>query len=554
MSVRNITKYNQYHVLILLLQIKLNIIMKKLLVAMMGLILILHTESNSQPFELEIVPQVVPGMPGIHSYISVQDNGMWVIIGGRTNGLHGWQPNFAFPASTQNTQIFVVDPVNNQMWSAGTAGLSQNIREQITASNHEFARNGDYLYVFGGYGFSTPQNDMITFPAITAIDIPQLITDVVNQNPIALNFRQITEPNAAVTGGNMSYYNGEFYLVFGHKFDGLYNPHNGPSFTQTYTEQIRKFQITDNGNVFTVTGYTAITDTAQFHRRDYNLAEQVFPNGNFGLTAFSGVFKKNVDLPYYDNIDISQSTYTVNTQFQQRLNNYHTAVITMYDSVNTTSYNLFMGGMAQYYYDLNNTLINDSLVPFVSTISLITRDANGQVETVLPYQMPGYLGSNMEFFPAININKYSNDVIKYHDIDTGKVLIGYLFGGIEADYPYVFMQGGGTSWANEKIYQVYLKRSSVTSIDYANPINAFNCFPNPATNHINVNFTLTKSLPVVISIYDSAGKRVVWYPLSKHVTGDIKLDLPLPDLNAGVYRLTLNAAGSYIHQSIVIAE
>lgn len=511
---------------------------------------------GAQPFELELSSFTISGLPGIQSYVSGTESGKWVIIGGRLNGLHGWQPPNAFPVASQNTEIYVVDPVTSQVWTAGTATLPPFTREHICASNHEFARIGDHLYVFGGYGFDTPSSDMITFPRITAINIPQLISDVISQSAISGNFRTIANTDAAITGGNARYMNGEIFLVMGHRFDGLYNPHNGPSFTQTYSEQIRKFTITDNGTTFTVSSYSTITDTVDFHRRDYNLVSQVLPGGAEAITAFSGVFRKNIDLPYFDNIDITPGGYTVNSGFEQKLNNYHSGAIPMYDSSSTTSYTLFMGGMAQYYFDMNGSLVNDSLVPFVKTISMITRDQSGQNESVLPYEMPGFLGSNMEFFPSDSVSFYPNGVLDLSSIDTTKTLIGYLFGGIEADYPYVFMQGGGTSWANEKVFKVYLKKGTLTSLPLHSYIEAFQVYPNPtgADHELFVDLTLARAVTTVITLYDITGQEVLRKEIGLLSAGKHTIVLDLPDLAAGSYQLMTNAGGAPGYRTVLIRE
>ncbi|MBL0342612.1 MAG: hypothetical protein IPP71_17970 [Bacteroidetes bacterium] len=246
--------------------------------------------SQNAPFALELEPFTISGLPGLHSYAYTIHDGKWLILGGRTNGLHGFQPPFAFPLATQNTNIYVVDPVAQQFWSATSSTLPQNIQEHISSSNMEGVRLGNYFYFIGGYGFSTPANDLITFPNITAIDVPGLMNAVMNQLPVTSYFRQITDPAMALCGSRAEVIDTTVYLVFGHQFDGRYNPNNMPSFTQVYSNQIRKFNITDNGTVFTITNYTSITDTVNFHRRDYNLAPQIFPNGTSGITASSGVF------------------------------------------------------------------------------------------------------------------------------------------------------------------------------------------------------------------------------------------------------------------------
>ncbi len=77
---------------------------------------------------------------------------------------------------------------------------------------------------------------------------------------------------------------------------------------------------------------------------------------------------------------------------------------------------LFFGGMSQYYYQ-NNTLIQDNQVPFVKTISRLSRDTNGNFsEHLLPVEMQGFKGSSAEFIPNLNLPHYESNIIKLNEI------------------------------------------------------------------------------------------------------------------------------------------
>ncbi len=509
--------------------------------------------AQNPPFELELEPFTIAGLPGLHSNERIVHDGKWLIIGGRTNGLHGFQPPFAFLPSTQNTTIYVVDPINQQVWSAATTTLSQNIREHITTSNMEGVQQGNYYYLIGGYGFNTAANDLITFPNVTAIDVPGLLNAVITQQPISSFFRQITDQNMALSGSRSEIIDSTIYLVFGHRFDGRYNPHNMPTFTQTYSNQIQKFTISDDGTTFSLNNLTVISDTVNFHRRDYNLVPQIFPNGAIGLTAFSGVFQYNVDLPYLNSIDITTSGYTVNNSFNQLLSQYHSAVVPFYDSTNATMHSVFFGGMSEYLYNTSGVLVQDSLVPFVKTISYVSRNSSQQIENRFMYEMPGYLGSNMEFYKADSILSYNNGILKLDALDTGKVLIGYLFGGIESDYPYVFMNGGGNSWASDKIFKLFIKKNSATGIaEHIDMIQSFESYPNPVKGELTLDYQLDRTLNVYCVLYDSSGRLVTVLENSKLNEGKHRLIVKTFKLANGSYTLSFNAGGSFRSKSIVI--
>ena len=135
-------------------------------------------------YQLEINPVTIPNFPGIHSYAFGQNNGKWLIIGGRVDGIHARQPFNAFPASNNNTNIYVVDINTQQFWTASTNSLSTSIKEQLQASNFNFYQDNSSLYIIGGYAFSATANDHITFDKLTSIDVPNLIDAIINGNPI----------------------------------------------------------------------------------------------------------------------------------------------------------------------------------------------------------------------------------------------------------------------------------------------------------------------------------------------------------------------------------
>src|ERR1043165_191097 len=165
--------------------------MKKVLYAL-TLLLSLTTYSQ-QLFTLRLEPSTLTSTPAVHSGAFGEYNGKWVFIGGRKNGLHGFQPPFGFPNNGINNTIYVVDPTTDQSWNASTGSLPDAIREPITSSNMEFYLQDSTLYMVGGYGWKDSIQDYITFPTLTAVNIKGLMNAVINAQPIDSFFRQITD-------------------------------------------------------------------------------------------------------------------------------------------------------------------------------------------------------------------------------------------------------------------------------------------------------------------------------------------------------------------------
>lgn len=271
------------------------------------------------------------------------------------------------------------DVQTGQYWSTSLSSLGTGLREQLQSTNMNFYQDGNTLYILGGYAYSATAADHITFPNLTSVDVPGLIQAVVAGNSVTSYFKQISDENFAVTGGHLGKIGNTFYLVGGHRFDGRYNPMGNPTYTQTYTDQIRKFTIDNSGSQLSTANYTEITDPVHLHRRDYNLLPQIFPDGKPGYMISSGVFQINDDLPFLYPVYITESGVTPQTGFNQYLSNYHCAVTALYDSAENRMHNLFFGGMSRYYYQ-NGTLIEDNRVPFIKTISRVTRFADGSLQ------------------------------------------------------------------------------------------------------------------------------------------------------------------------------
>ncbi|MEN9488775.1 MAG: hypothetical protein RL494_1040 [Bacteroidota bacterium] len=494
------------------------------------------------PYDVQLTPINITNLPGLHSYAFGQDNGKWLIIGGRKDGVHARQPFNAFPNAQNNTDIYVVDVATQQFWSASLNSLPTGIKEQLQATNMNFHQDGNTLYVIGGYAFSTTANDHITFDKLTSIDVPNLINAIVAGSSITSYFKQIANPIFQNTGGQLGKIGNEFYLVGGQIFTGRYNPMNGPSFTQTYASQIQKFTIDNSGTQLSFTNYSTVSDPVNLHRRDYNLVPQVFPNGEEGYTISSGVFQINADLPFLYPVDVKASGYFPQTQFNQYLSNYHSGKVGLYDQTNNRMHALFFGGISQYYYN-GTTLVQDNTVPFVKTISRTTRIADGTLsEHNLPVEMPNLKGAGAEFIPNENLPHYTNEVIKLSDITANEFVIGHLYGGIQSPSisPFTNNQTNTTS-ADPTIYEVkliYNPNLSVPTIDGKNPF-SFTVAPNPTSDdvvRIHFNMPYATTLEYIVTSLD--GKILSNGDISGTKVGDNSMNFTLENASSGLVLVT----------------
>ncbi len=504
---------------------------------------------NAFDYTVQITPVNITNLPGLHSYAFAQSGGKWLVVGGRKDGLHARQPFNAFPESQNNTDLYVIDVNTTQFWTAPLSTLPSSMQEQLQSTNMNFYQDEDTLYVIGGYAYSATANDHITFPNLTTIQVSEVIDAVVNNAPFDNFFQQISDTTFAVTGGQLGKIGNTFYLVGGQRFDGRYNPMGNPTYTQSYTHQIRKFTIDNSGGQLSFANLTAITDPVHLRRRDYNLVPQIFPDGTPGYTISSGVFQLNLDLPFLYPVDITANGYSPITNFNQYLSNYHSAKVGLYDSTANNMHTLFFGGMSQYYYQ-NGNLVQDNLVPFVKTISRVSRRADSTLqEFQLPVEMPGLKGAGAEFIPNHALPHYSNEVVKLHALVQDTTLLGHIYGGISSSMlnPFSSNQTSNTN-ADDAIYEVWLIRSTGVGsqeIDGKNPFH-FTAYPNPTEGQVQISYALNQPALVRYYIVDANGRLIDEGGLPGQQTGTNTATLSIaPKVSPQLLYITLVVDGKY---------
>lgn len=511
----------------------------------------------SQPvssFQVLLEPQTLTNAPALQSFALGVHQGEWLMIGGRKDGLHRRQPFASFLAADNNTSIYVVNPANNQVWSAGLSAFPVALQEQLQSTNIESTQRGNTLYLIGGYGYSATQNDHYTYPYLTAVDVPGAIQAIKTGANPAPYFRYIEDARMQVTGGYLGELDDYFYLVGGQKFIGRYNPmgpDHGPGFIQEYTNQIRKFRIEDDGLTLAIADYSPTTDTFNLHRRDYNMTPQIFPDGRRGFTAFSGVFQPAIDLPWLNTVDIFPDGYAVNNNFYQYLNQYHTAHVPLYDAADNTMYTIFFGGISRYKIGPAGALVDDPDVPFVNTISMVKRNPSGTMEELKIGEMPALLGAAATFIPLPSTPLVFDHVIDLNAMQNNAdtLTIGYVFGGIHSTQPNIFfINTGEQSSASAQLFKVKLVGNTSTAVRplTVDGVNYFGIkvYPNPLKDKMHVSFRVPQQEEVTVQVMDSRGAWIATLVSETLTPGNYELEWDASNLPSGVYAVEIsNAVG-----------
>jgi hypothetical protein len=469
------------------------------------------TAQTTYDFGVNLVAKNIPSLPGLHSYAFAQADGKWLIVGGRRDGLHARQPFNAFPASQNNTMLMVIDPAGNQFWEASLLSLPMSVQEQLQSTNMNFDQSGDTLVLIGGYAYSSSAGDHITFPNLTTMIVSDVINGIINDVDFSSSVKQVYDEGFAVCGGQLAKLNNQYYLAGGHRFDGRYNPMGNPTYTQSYTNQIKIFELDNSGEIPVVFNETSWADEVHLHRRDYNLLPLVNSEGDESYMISSGVFQTDVNLPFLYPVMFDENGYSPEVEFMQYLSNYHCAHTAFYDELNQRMHTMYFGGISRYYMS-NGQLIEDSNVPFVETISAITFDGANQMQEVeLQTSMPDMRTASAEFIPSSLLEYSDNGVLMLpNDLGDG-LLIGHIYGGIYSPSanPFSVNQTNTTS-ASSVIYEVWLNRSDVVNVELVNSPNNFEIEGVVLKKDGVLNYTLNAPFSCSAKIYisDMSGRVV----------------------------------------------
>ena len=442
------------------------------------------------PFRV-IVEEADFSLPvGLHSFAFATYKGEWLLIAGRSSGLHNVDntdpspSSNSFPVAGQNTTVYVINPKTKASYSRSLSDPSSQLTQAhidlLSVTNSLFYQTQDKksLYLIGGYGIDNATQTMGTKAALTAIDVPDLIKWVKNpsQGKSALRcMRFAFDPLLQLTGGVMwqSDPHQPYLLAFGQNFGGYYLQTSDGS----YSQQIRPLQIFDNGRDVYVQPHKQPEPIDTYRRRDLNVVPIVKKTGrsySMSYAAFSGVFTPGGDdTPgaWTAPIEIDpngKSKMLDPNGFSQAMNNYSCANFGLYSQAKDSMYTMLFGGIGAAIMSdgdcatncqtnlpvFGNVLTVCCNLPFINDITTIEIDKNGIYRQylmgtkfpIIPVDPPPlvcmggpfppvspriyWFGANSAFIPNENLPIYPNQVIALDKLGSSPVFVGYIVGGI----------------------------------------------------------------------------------------------------------------------------
>ncbi len=439
------------------------------------------TSAARSRYSLEIseVSLAPAELPNIHSVAAASWGGRWIIVAGRTNGLHGLTGNNAFDPAYESRDIWVIDPGSHESWhksleDSPASGLGQDQVDSLSSVNTQFYQDGENLFVLGGYGYQRSASDHVTYDRLSAIDLPGIIDWVMapagTEATLASDhIQQIGDSYFQVTGGGLERIGDEFQLVFGQNYPGRYRP----NFNGVYTQCVRRFKIDLSGGSLSVPASSMIQTAQQpeFRRRDLNVVKVLEYAADPGeleeaVLALSGVFTPTdgvwtVPVIVRPGGDVTMPDPQEEETLQQGFQIYHCAKATLFHRATGEMHIILFGGITVLEHeDVSGTWTQDDNAPFTNQCGVVVRHGDGRFEQfLLDTQFPRILsdgkelrfGANAEFFPAPDAPVLERFIFDLAAIDQPLVL-GHIFGGLIAD-----AGNGGDTGSSGRVFEVRLR-------------------------------------------------------------------------------------------------
>jgi hypothetical protein len=482
--------------------------------------------ANALPFTLTFTPKSYPAgtapLPALQGYVETDLDGKLVVIGGRTAGLHTFNPRPAqnFPPQTANSNLTVIDPATGSYSQFNVALLPPALADPLKSTNQQgyYDRANDRFYLCGGYGLDSTTQQMTTFNTLLRIPlkdtvrvITSRISDAQKADALGRLIERLSDDGLAVTGGGLKGVDNRLYLILGQTFIGNYYSFGAGQFKQTYTEAVRVVSLQPGAfQILSISPLQSSDPSHPFHRRDASVVDDIDPKtGQPRFTIFGGVFKTGTTTGYTEPIYIDDHngmpTVTVDTSVQRTFSQYECPVITVHDEQGQAVYNTSFGGISHAYFHqtpMQQTVYNVTTkegladgAPFIGDVTTLVRRADGTSDQyILTDPIPtipipqaviqdyfsipenkkykvettNLLGSTVEFIPDSRLvasgQAYANGVVRLSGFQAGEsAVIGYIHGGIAAVFPYALTPGHGT-FASNVLFEVRLTRNPSAAI------------------------------------------------------------------------------------------
>lgn len=413
--------------------------------------------AQSLSFRFEASDQV---FTPVHSYVSAEmgDHEALFFCGITGFGMHqlstpkGPEPIFGLKVD-YNQQIHLANEDTGTLLSASLAHLSETVRDALLVTNASAYQDGDTLYIYGGYGPTPDESDVVTKPNIIEVDLASVRTAILGGFAVPESAFSVTTTEVARTTGAEIFHldDGRFVLFGGANFVGDYPSHT----TEQYTETAHVFDLSVSSTVpvQTIVSEDPFT-TTDLHRRDLNgySAITLGPGGTrtYGFAVTGGVFK--FGFAHYDTpvTWMDGDTYAFeDTGSIIKLNLYHGPSAGFLAEEDAQNRIVHFGGITAYD-SLESEFANFGL-PWSDMISECVFDGVTFNEERLLGSTPNPI-SNAHLLKTRTLPTAENGMIELDMLPPAEIKLGSIWGGIHA----AEASESPMTWASGEVVDVYM--------------------------------------------------------------------------------------------------
>ena len=398
-----------------------------------------------EDFQLEIESIDIYGLPSLHSYAHAHWDNKWLILGGQTS--EDWEFSHA------NLEIYVVDPIENQIWTMPSEYLYDQVKsiEQLTSCFSQFYQEGNQLYMLGGYGYSPEIEGYYAFPHLTILNVEEVISHIIAQEYkiAATYFTQIEDDQFSVMDGLLTKIENTFYLIGGIEFYGFFDEED-PSYMKMPRKEVLSFKLhKQKGNQYTIESIGNIDYTAEFEELFSTSVPQIFKNEKEG---FSIISNEEVDGEEYTSwMDVFKVGYSKSWQRNKKMPHYHSTIIPLYDKREKVMHTLFLNGCSDFSCSEDEVYGSLEKIDSLFIFSQSEKASIMKEKAIMPYTS---YGKDAQFILNDNTPQYKNGVIKLHKLPKGKTHVGYIFGGSSTANPMINNDGSLIAISNSQLFKV----------------------------------------------------------------------------------------------------
>lgn len=222
------------------------------------------------------------------------------------------------------------------------------------------------------------------------------------------------------------------------------------------------------------------------------------------------------------------------------MDNYNECIDNVYTDFNITG--SYIVDNDSLYYDIDVMAISDYSDPFTVYIAatqnvfyqysvLGSRNFTNNVRKMLPDADGNKLPSGFTANQPVNFkgsyNYKTGTILKGSNTFSNSPLEGHLVVFVQNDISKEVMQAEAFE---AKFPQNIVKHEQLAQLT---------AYPNPAKDHLNISFTLTKASDVSVKISDLTGKVISHTTSDLFNSGKHKITLPLHDIPNGIYRVSI---------------